>query len=86
MTVDVYGYVSDGGDGSYSIRWFNAPLENYTDYVDGLSDGDGLSYRQKLTFESYEAAKAAGIKYLSNAADYADSKGDGDEEDDEPDV
>jgi len=76
MTVKVYGYVSDGGDGSYSICWFDEPLENYTDYVDGLSDGDGLSYREVLTFESIEAANAAGIINIGVAADYAEKEQD----------
>ena len=75
MTVKVYGYVYDGGDGSYSICWFDEPLENYTDYIEYLSDGDGLSYRAVLTFESVEVAKAAGISYIGNAKEYAEENG-----------
>jgi hypothetical protein len=61
----VYGYVADGGDGSYSIFWLDGKIEDHTDedYIEGVSDGDGLSYRSKLTFDSKEAAIKAGIRY-----------------------
>ena len=70
MTVKAYAYVNDGGDGSYSIHWFKRELDGgEKDYIEGLSDGDGLSPREVLTFESYEVAEAVGIRF-SNPEDY----------------
>ena len=78
MSVKVYCYVQDGGDGSYSLLWFKRELDGgENDYIEYLSDGDGLGPKLVLTFESYEAAQAVGIRF-SAPEDY-----EGQEEDEE---
>lgn len=55
----VYGYISDGGDGSASLHWTADPdsvdLDDEQCY---MNEGD---WAEVLTFESEAAAKAAGI-------------------------
>lgn len=70
----VYGYVSNNGDGSYSIYWLDFELTEDVldamnskskdiDWHEMYSDGDGCCYREKLTFESKKAATAAGLEW-----------------------
>jgi hypothetical protein len=64
MTVKAYAYCVDGGDGSSGIAWFKRELDGgEDDYIEYISDGDGLSPRCVLTFDSYEQAEAAGIRF-----------------------
>jgi len=70
MTVKVLGYIADDGDGSNSIRWVKESDQEVweewvesDEYYDTYHDGDGLTHRATLTFDNYEAAEAAGIKF-----------------------
>ncbi len=64
MNVKAYAYCVDGGDGSSSIIWFKRELDGgEDDYIEYISDGDGLSPRCVLIFESYELAETAGIRF-----------------------
>lgn len=66
----VYGFVIDGGDGSSSIEWYDGmPDEDALEsspYSECYFDGDGLTHRQTLTFDSKEEAIRAGIKTINS--------------------
>ena len=64
MSVKAYAYCQDCGDGSTTIIWFKRELDGgEDDFIEYISDGDGLNPRCVLIFESYEAAEAAGIDF-----------------------
>lgn len=69
MSVKVYGWLVDGGDGSTSILWVKeSDQEAMLAYVEGdeydyFHDGDGETCRAELVFDSYEAAEAAGLDF-----------------------
>lgn len=65
----VYGFVIDGGDGSSFIRWFDQMPDvqklELSKYMESYFDGDGLTHRSTLTFESKDHAIDAGIRLSS---------------------
>ena len=65
----VYGYIQNCGDGSNAVTWVeDKDRDKWNDLVDrhlydAYTDGDGLTDRVELIFDSREAAEAAGIKF-----------------------
>lgn len=55
----VYGYISDGGDGSAALCWTDDP--NSVDLDDEEYYANEGSWAEVLTFDSPEQAKACGI-------------------------
>lgn len=56
----LYGYISDGGDGSASLHWTSNPDSVDLDDDEWLFLNEG-NWAEILTFESEEAAKAVGL-------------------------
>ena len=64
--INLYGYIVDNGDGSASIHWTSNPdfdLEGEEYY---MNEG---GFAETLTFDSPEAAKAAGLNWSDDLED-----------------
>ena len=70
MAVKVHGFIVDGGDGSSSVTWVRD--SDYFAFVEWAEqkdnweyyhDGDGLTDRIELEFDSYEDAESSGIEF-----------------------
>ena len=66
MTYKVYGFVIDCGDGSSIIKWFDKmPDEQKLElspHMESYFDGDGLTHRATLTFDTKNQAVDCGIR------------------------
>lgn len=73
--MKAWAVICDGGDGSASVHWFSSDDISIEDLSDLLHNNEELyqnegSPAETLTFESKEAAMAAGILYFSDPADF----------------